>query len=146
MFAAFSFINQAIQAIAKCHLLSYAYHVFFDLCISTIQDDMVCLLLLQALFINKATSTVAEIRELDLLDHASSLKLFRSCTNQSELPDSLRKWEEKVVIACGGLPLALVIAGGQLVHEKDDGIWEVRPVTNSSKSDGRISKTFTVCK
>jgi hypothetical protein len=67
--------------------------------------------------------------EMGLLSAEASLQLFRSCTGP--MPASpgvtaeLAKLEAAVAGACGGLVLALKVAGGQLWQQDDPAVWRV---------------------
>jgi hypothetical protein len=64
--------------------------------------------------------------KLDVLDEAASRQLLRQSAGlQGHLEDALQEVEAAILEACGGLPLALRLTGGQLYKSKDQAFWKV---------------------
>ena len=66
--------------------------------------------------------------KLEMLTVPASQQLFRQCAGRQGSTDAgPAGLEDKVILACGGLPLALELAGGVLWQENDSAIWQARP-------------------
>jgi hypothetical protein len=65
--------------------------------------------------------------KLELLSGAAARQLFRACAGRQDANDAgPGGLEDRVIRACGGLPLALKLAGGYLWQEGNAVIWQVR--------------------
>jgi hypothetical protein len=64
--------------------------------------------------------------EVDVLDEAASRQLFRQAAGLGvSLRADLKSVEDAILKACGGLPLALQLMGGQLLDNMDLAVWKV---------------------
>jgi hypothetical protein len=64
--------------------------------------------------------------EMELLSEAASRELFRRCAGRQGVTDAgPGGLEDELIRACGGLPLALELAGGVLWREGDVDVWQV---------------------
>jgi hypothetical protein len=65
--------------------------------------------------------------KLQLLSDTASRQLFRQCAGRQDATDAgPAGLEDSIVRACGGMPLALRLAGGALRQEGDADLWQVR--------------------
>jgi hypothetical protein len=65
--------------------------------------------------------------EVAVLGEAAARQLFRQEAGLQAGPDAaLLEVEDAILTACGGLPLALLLMGGQLYKIKDKPSWQVR--------------------
>jgi hypothetical protein len=63
---------------------------------------------------------------VEVLDEAASRQLFRQSAGLRGDPEAaLQKVEAAILAACGGLPLAVRLMGGQLYKIKDEAVWKV---------------------
>jgi hypothetical protein len=63
---------------------------------------------------------------VDVLDEAASRQLFRQKAGLGGDPEAaLQEVEAAILTACGGLPLALRLMGGQLYKKHDEASWQV---------------------
>jgi hypothetical protein len=63
---------------------------------------------------------------VDVLDEAASRQLFRQKAGLGgDLEATLQDVEAAILTACGGLPLALRLMGGQLYKKNDEASWQV---------------------
>ena len=77
-------------------------------------------------------------RKLKLLSGAAARQLFRKCAGREGLRDAgPGRLERQVIAACGGLPLALELAGGFLQEQGNKDVWQVCSV--HSRGYGRCS-------
>jgi hypothetical protein len=64
--------------------------------------------------------------KVDVLDEVASRQLFRQSAGlRGNLEAALQEVEAAVLKACGGLPLALRLMGGQVYKSKDEATWKV---------------------
>jgi hypothetical protein len=71
--------------------------------------------------------------KLELLSGAASRQLFRARAGRQDAKDAgPGGLEDRVIRACGGLPLALELAGGILFKEGDADVWQVRSAQRMS--------------
>ena len=80
--------------------------------------------------------------KLELLSGAASLQLFRLCAGRVGAEDAgPAGLEGKVISACGGLPLALELAGGFLNEEgnADARSWQVCSAPIGTMANARLS-------
>ena len=80
-------------------------------------------------------------RKLELLRGAESRQLFRQCAGREAATDAgPAGLEGEVISACGGLPLALELAGGFLFQKDNAHIWQVwsRPPAGACVSIGQL--------
>jgi hypothetical protein len=63
--------------------------------------------------------------EQELLDETGARELFRFFSEQSPPASDFKKVEDDIVSACGGLPLALKLAGASLTKKTDLMLWQV---------------------
>jgi hypothetical protein len=64
--------------------------------------------------------------EVVVLDDAAACQVFRQAAGLKDfLEDSLQSLEAAILKACGGLPLAAQLMGGQLYKIEDKGSWQV---------------------
>jgi hypothetical protein len=64
--------------------------------------------------------------EVAVLDEVAARRLFRlSAGLEGAPPASLHRVEDAILKACGGLPLALLLLGGQLFRDTDESSWQV---------------------
>jgi hypothetical protein len=68
--------------------------------------------------------------EVAMLDDDAARRLFRQAAGLDQVPEGLAEVEAAVLEACGGLPLALTCAGGQLCDSKDLELWQVMLATH----------------
>jgi hypothetical protein len=65
---------------------------------------------------------------VEVLDEAASRQLFQQSAGLRGDPEAaLQEVEAAILSACGGLPLALRLMGGQLYTIKDESVWKVMP-------------------
>jgi hypothetical protein len=64
--------------------------------------------------------------KVNVLDEAASRQLFRQRAGRQGDPEAaLQMVESAILTACGGMPLALRLMGGQLYKSNDEAVWKV---------------------
>jgi hypothetical protein len=77
--------------------------------------------------------------ELELLSDAASHQLFRQSAGRQDATDAgPAGLEDSIVRACGGVPLALRLAGGVLRQEGDADMWKVRNLSHMHVPAGHM--------
>ena len=73
--------------------------------------------------------------KVEMLSKAAARRLFQQCAGRQGATDAgPAGLEGEVVRSCGGLPLALVLAGGRLWREGNPAIWQARPRCNHASA------------
>jgi hypothetical protein len=65
-------------------------------------------------------------RQVGSLDAAAAIQLFRQAAGLEGAPEAaLHEVEAAILEACGGLPLAVQLMGGQLYADREQANWQV---------------------
>jgi hypothetical protein len=83
---------------------------------------------------------------VEVLDGAASRQLFRQSAGlRGDLEAALQVVEAAILAACGGLPLALRLMGGQLYKIKDEAVWKVMlGASVCCCEDGKVDGTVAI--